>query len=505
MGAFGGSTRRRSRTSSCNTTARKLADGSLSDAEFHYLEVRGYATESYLYDEADTVPLRPTETNGREFFHRLCFDGSHKEQYINEANALRENRRTYKSHVSRPDILDHLRGINIIGPVKDETGYYRFMSFDLDRHHDIDPHLFAAYVMAVYAFLVKNLPTCAIVAQVNPKNGSTVFFCFFPSRRTHGQVHALVNTLDEKAKKEIPGYKTPEIYPIYGPGKVYLPFNPEKITLGDTGIWPKFRTKKTKKFNPMEVYSLADFPEYVRTAMKADAAAIEQAVITACQQPMPKRKKTKKKAASYGKNGKKQKATTGGMGVVPKFKGRFLQTMVEFFTGKIQPEADTIGKYLTPWARAIAIVEDCHDVDELKEKLQRCIDVIPDTSFSDRLSDDPGELERVMEFTLEAIIKNNGYQPRPDESTRVFLNLKMLCDRIGFVPSDPGTWAVLDKHQTFEPDLRLVWTPELAVLVRALAPILACTMSQAKGLFEVVFRLGGGQERNGLQQDCRPG
>ena len=113
--------------------------GSLSDAEFHYLEVRGYAVQSYLYDLADTVPLAPTETNGRDFFHRLCFDGSHKEQYINEANALRENRRTFKSNVSRPDILDHLRGINILGPVRDETGHYRFFSVDLDRHAYIDP------------------------------------------------------------------------------------------------------------------------------------------------------------------------------------------------------------------------------------------------------------------------------------------------------------------------------------------------------------------------------
>lgn len=464
---------------------RQEADrGSLSDAEFRFLEVRGYAVQSYLYDEADTVPLRPTETNGREFFSSLCFDGSHKEQYINEANALRENRRTYKSHVSRPDILDHLRGINILGPVKDENGFYRFFSVDLDRHAYIDPKTFTAYVLAVYAFLVKNLPTFAIVAQVNPNNGSTVFFCFFPWRRTYGQVHDLVNRLDEKAKKEIPGYTTPEIYPIHGPGKVYLPFNPEKITLGDTGIWPKTLTKKSKKFSPMEVYSLAGFPEYVRTARKADADAIEQAILTACQKPMPKRKKNKKKAASYGNM---KTTTVGGMGVVPKFKGRFLRAMVDFFTGKHDPETDTIGKYLTPWARAIAIVEECDDVDELKEKLQRCIDLIPDTSFSDRLSDNPAELERVMDYTLEAIIKNNGYQARPDESTRIFLKIKKFCDRIGFVPSDPSTWATLDKHETFQPDLKLVWTPELAALIRVLAPILSCTMSQAKDFLKLFF------------------
>ena len=464
---------------------RQEADrGALSDADFHHLEVRGYAVQSYLYDEADTVQLRSTETNGREFFHRLCFDGSHKEQYINEANALRENRRTFKSDISRPDILDHLRGINILGPVRDKEGFYRFFSVDLDRHAYIDPKAFAAYVMAVYAFLVKNLPTFAIVAQVNPKNGSVVFFCFFPSRRNYGQVHDLVDWLDEKAKKEIPGYKTPEIYPIHGPGKVYLPFNPEKITLGDVGIWPKFRTRKTEKFSPMEVYSLAGFPEYVRTARKADAEAIERAVITACQQPMPKRKKSKKKPATYSNT---KKTSESGPGVVPKFKGRFLRTMVDFFTGKFQPGDDTIGKYLTPWARTIAIVEDCQDVDELKDKLQRCIDLIPDTSFSDRLSDNPAELERVMDYTLEAIVKNNGYQARPAESTRILLNLKKTCDRIGFVPSDPSTWATLDNHDIFKADMRLVWTPELATLVRTLVPILSCTMSQAKDFLKLFF------------------
>ena len=123
----------------------------------------------------------------------------------------------------------------------------------------------------------------------------------------------------------------------------------------------------------------------------------------------------------------------------------------------------------------------------MKEKLQRCIDLIPDTSFSDRLSDNPAELERVMDYTLEAIIKNNGYQRRPDESTRIFLNLKKTCNRIGFVPSDPDTWANLDKHQTFQPDLHLVLTPELAALVRALAPILTCTMSQAKDFLKLFF------------------
>ena len=463
---------------------QEARQGSLADAEFLYLQSRGYAVESKLYDVADTEPLAPTETNGREFFSYVSFDGSHPDQYINEANALRENRRTYKNYISRPTILDHLRGLNILGPVRDVHGYCRFISFDIDRHSYIDPQQFAAYVMAVYAFLVKNLPDWAIIAQVNPKNGSTVFFCYFPQRQYYTEVEGLVRRLDAKAKKEVPNYSTPEIYPVFGPGKVYLPFNPEKTTIGDMASWPKTQTKKSKKWNPMMVYSLGIFPEYIKSAKKADPDAIRKTILDACQQPMIA-KKGKTKQQSYGQ--KTNTGSGGGMGVVPKFRGRFLRTMVEFFRGKIQPDADTIGKYLTPWARAIAIVEDCWDFDDLKEKLQGCIDLIPDTSFSDRLSDDPDELERVLDFTIAAVIKSNGYQPRPEESTRIFLNLKKFCDRIGFVPSDPDTWAVIDEPHRFEPVLGVVWTPDLARLVRELTPVLHCSMAQAKEFLKLFF------------------
>lgn len=363
--------------------------GSLTEAEFRYLQVRGYGVESKLYDVADTVPLAPNETNGRAFFHALAFDGSHPVEYVNEANAVRANRRTYKSHVSRPTTTDHLRGFNVLGPVKNNDGHYRFVSFDLDRHTDLDPDEFSNFVMAVYAFLVKNLPQCAIVTQVNPKNGSTVFFCFFPHRMSHGRVEDLVHRLDDTVKKEVPNYRTPEIYPIIGPGKVFLPFNPEKITVGESGLWTKTLTKKSKRCNPMEVYSLAAFPEYVRTATKSDAETVRKEILAACQKPLPsKKKKKKKRNHTYGKA---KVAGAGAMGTTPKFRGRFLRTMVDFFTGKFQPEPDTIGKHLTPWARAIAVVEGCDDFDELKDRLQRCIDLIPDASFSDRLSDAPGE------------------------------------------------------------------------------------------------------------------
>lgn len=464
---------------------RREADaGSLSDAEFGYLQRQGYGTESHLFDMADTEPLAPTEGNGRNFLARLAFDGSHKEQYINEANAVRANRRTYKSRVSRPGLLDHLRGFNVVGPVRDEAGYYRFIAFDLDRHSYTDPERFTGYVLAVHAFLVRHLPDCALVAQVNPRNGSTVFFCFLPRRRTFAEVRQLVSRLDAAARAKVPGYATPEIYPVVGPGKVFLPFNPEKATIGDTGPWPKTMARKSKTCSRMPVYSLAGFPEYVRTARKADADAVRREVLAACRRPLPARK-TGTRKPTHGTI--KRTAGVGGTGTGPRFKGRFLRTMVDFFTGGHRPEPDTIGKYLTPWARAIAVVEGCDEFDELKARLQRCIDLIPDTGFSDRLTDDPGELERVLDYALKAVLDGNRYQPHPEASTAILAGLKKTCDRIGFVPSDPATWDALDRPQASVPGLALVWTPDLHQLVRDMAPVLNAGETQVRELLGLVF------------------
>ena len=151
-------------------------------------------------------------------------------------------------------------------------------------------------------------------------------FCFFPQRRYFKEVEDLVRHLDAKAKREIPGYVTPEIYPVFGPGKVFLPYNPEKITIGDMGTWPKIMTKKSAKWNPVSVYSLAQFPEYVKAAKKADPNAMKNAIVSACQQPM--RTKIGNKKQSYGNKKAVSSGGTSGMGTIPKFRGKFLTTMV---------------------------------------------------------------------------------------------------------------------------------------------------------------------------------
>lgn len=55
------------------------------------------------------------------------------------------------------------------------------------------------------------------------------------------------------------------------------------------------------------------------------------------------------------------------------------------------------------------------------------------------------------------------------------------------MPSDPATWATVDKQKGYEPEMELIWTPELASVVRELTPALNGTMSQVKDFLKLFF------------------
>jgi hypothetical protein len=78
--------------------------------------------------------------------------------------------------------------------------------------------------------------------------------------------------------------------------------------------------------------------------------------------------------------------------------------------------------------------------------------MIPDPSFSDRLTGDIGELLRTDAYTARHIGDGNGYQPRPDESTEIFAGVKARCRHLGFVFAEPSTWGVLGR-QAFNCDI----------------------------------------------------
>jgi hypothetical protein len=104
---------------------------------------------------------------------------------------------------------------------------------------------------------------------------------------------------------------------------------------------------------------------------------------------------------------------------------------------------------------------------EALAKVEEFYGMIPDPSFSDRLTGDIGELLRTDAYTARHIGDGNRYQPRADDSTAIFAGVKARCRQIGFVFADPSTWGVLGRRgfpvDVSDVDFSLTFEEKLAV------------------------------------------
>ena len=96
------------------------------------------------------------------------------------------------------------------------------------------------------------------------------------------------------------------------------------------------------------------------------------------------------------------------------------------------------------------------------------------TEFSDRLTDNFAELQRVMAFAVEAVWTNNGYQKDPVTSEAKLKAAVEAWSRRGFKLHDPATW---DKHKQ----------AELLALIPEVENTAHCSCDQAKVFIEKVL------------------
>jgi hypothetical protein len=120
------------------------------------------------------------------------------------------------------------------------------------------------------------------------------------------------------------------------------------------------------------------------------------------------------------------------------------------------------------------------EADEALAKIEEYYQMIPDPGFSDRLTSNLGELLRTDAYTVEKIADGNLYQPRPEESSEIFVAVKRRCEQIGFVFADPLTWGVLDRKgfhfDISDVDFSLTFDDKLAVKEPGVA-ILKCDVA----------------------------
>jgi hypothetical protein len=180
---------------------------------------------------------------------------------------------------------------------------------------------------------------------------------------------------------------------------------------------------------------------------------------------------------------KKKHASPGGMGSIGSLKGRCASALVRFWSELDVPEDDTIGKYIIVTLRILKY--EGLSSDDAVAWVEGRLQALKYTEFSDRLTDNFEELQRVMAFAVNAVWKNNGYQKDPIKSEAKLQAAVAAWSRRGFKLHDPATW---DKHkQAVVPDLKLVWTADLLPLVPELERVAHCRHDQAKVFIEKVL------------------
>src|SRR5262249_8867283 len=192
---------------------------------------------------------------------------------------------------------------------------------------------------------------------------------------------------------------------------------------------------------------------------------LRQAVTRCPDKPAAEAKPAPKKMAT-----KKKHPSPGGMGSIGSLKGRCASTLVRFWSELDVPEDDTIGKYVIVTLRILKY--EGLSSDEAVEWVEDRLQALKYTEFSDRLTDNFEELQRVMAFAVDAVWTNNGYQKDPVTSEAKLKAAVAAWSKKGFRLHDPATWH--NHKQAVVPELKLVWTASLLGLIPELVPIAHC-------------------------------
>ena len=479
-------------TDECEQIRKKLAwsgpDGSGYD--LYRLDQAGQLATMNLYDLSDTVEIKVfTEKEATKLLEYMVWDHSHEDHYITEATIDGERQRaTWKSEVSVPDLTSHLEGNRYFGVKKGRMTMQ--VTADCDRHGgDVPGNLHITKTLKMGKVLTQHFPDYRFAPEINPKNGSVKFFGWLPEFKAMPTAEKIGEDIRQTLQSELPEYNFDalEIYPCNSP-QIFAPLRADKITVINTGVVNKVqkyhvnKTKAGRKRHYYQTYSCADFINWIyfsddpynetvfeQHLREAVARCPDTDVINA-KTPVNKPKTTKA-------------SSPGGMGNIGKLKGRCASTLVRFWTELDVPEDDTIGKYVIVTLRILKY--EGLDRDEAVAWIEDRLQALKYTEFSDRLTDNFGELQRVMAYAVDAVWENNGYQKDPVLSDSKLTVTVDAWYRRGFYLHDPSTW---NKHKGLVvPDLNLIWTPMLLGLIPELAALAHTTPDKAKLLIEKVM------------------
>ena len=459
--------------------------------DIYRLDRAGQLVTCNLYDLADTEPITAfNEKEATTLLEYMVWDHSHEDDYITEAQVEGKRKRaTWKSEISTPTMATHLAGERYFGVKKGHMTMQ--VTVDCDRHGgEVAGEYHVVMTVKVGQVLTRRFPHLRFAPEINPRNGSVKFFGWMPDYLPIIQAEGVGEEVRSTLQQELPEYdfSRMEVYPSSSP-QIFAPLRADKITViggGVLGKVEKYRMENNRGKKRRAYYKTHSCATYVNWIYFSDTQYGKdefEKVLREAVARCPDKPAGEPKPAAEKKTAKKKPTSPGGIGGIGRLKGRCASALVRFWSELDVPEDDTIGKYVIVTLRILKYEGLSSDdaVAWVEDRLQ----ALKHTEFSDRLTDDFGELQRVTAFAVDAVWKNNGYQKDPVTSEAKLKAAVEAWSRRGFKLHDPATW---DKHrQAVVPDLKLAWTASLLALVPELAETAHCSHDQARVFIEKVL------------------
>lgn len=449
----------------------------------------GYKEGIPLYRRDQTNPYTPKpHTVAAQLYYDIFVASQNRHRYSQWDDGKRDRGnvephwQTYDRYLSRAKIRDHVRGSDILGCWGDQ--YTNWFALDAD-YHGGDPGLFLDILPILDEFM-GFFPKVRWFYGLN-RNGITGLHVFglLPKPRLLEEIRQDVKKvlayLEEENFARLSKYKAAilpeeqfhpiakiEIYPTTN-HNFRLPYARDRITITDE--WLNLPGQVDLKQNVVK------FMDYVcdKDRQAVPMAEVIEAIKASIKWKLPKQARGTKSTTRPRTGG------GNGMGKIQPLKGRHLEFITGVVLGTESMPADTIGCWTAPALRHLMMVDGL-DAEEALSKVEEFYGMIPDKSFSDRLSSgNVKELLRTDAYTIKKIEKGNLGQAKPDESTRIFAAVKARCQQIGFVFADPSTWHVLGGPRSLpvdvsEMDFSLTFEEKLAVKEPG-AAILKCDVA----------------------------
>jgi hypothetical protein len=461
--------------------------------DLHRLDRAGQIVTCNLYDIHESEAITAfTEKEATKLLEYMVWDYSHEDHYITEAQVDgKRQRATWKNDISPPNLTSHLSGERYFGVKKGEMTMQ--VTVDCDRHGgEVPGELHTAKTLKIGEVLSKRFPHLHFAPEINLKNGSVKFFGWLWDYLHITRAEGVAEQVRSALQQELPEYdfSRMEIFPSSSP-QIYSPLRADKITVIGSGVLGKVKKYRMEKYNGRKRrvhYDAHSCADYLNWLFFSDAPyneeEFERVLREAVARCPDKPAAEAKPAATEKKTPKKKRSSLpGGMGSIGKLKGRCASAMVRFWSELDVPEDDTIGKYVIVTLRILKY--EGLSSDEAVEWVEDRLQTLEYTEFSDRLTDNFEELQRVMSFAVDVVWTNNGYQKDPVTSEAKLKAAVAAWSKKGFRLHDPTTWH--NHKRAVVPELKLVWTASLLNLIPELVQIAHCDYDQAKRFIEKVL------------------